>query len=153
MVESGIRAGVSQITNHYEKANNPYAENYDPSKPTKFLVYYDANALYSWAMSQSLPSRDLVFMDKKEVESFDVMSVEENGDTGYIMEVSLKYPKYLYEEHNCLPLVPVKRIIADEELSPYAQQLLRKLNGLSEEDPLPKWSKVEKKFNHIRGQT
>ena len=83
-------------------------------------------------------------MDKQEVESFDVMSVEENGYTGYIMEVSLRYPKYLHEERNCLPLAPVKRIIADEELSPYAQQLLRKLNGLSEEDPLPKRGKVEK---------
>ena len=115
MVESGIRGGVSQISNRFEKANNPYVENHDPSKPTKFLVYYDANALYSWAMGQLLPSRDFVFMDKQEVDSFDVMSVEENGDTGYIMEVSLRYPKYLHEEHNCLPLAPVKRIISDEE--------------------------------------
>ena len=37
MVESGIRGGVSQISNRYDKANNPYVGNYDPSKPTKFF--------------------------------------------------------------------------------------------------------------------
>ena len=144
MVESGIRGGVSQISNRYEKANNPYVKNYDQAKPTKYIMYYDANALYGWAMSQLLPSRDFVFMDKQEVENFDVMSVKENGDTGYIMEVSLRYPKYLHDEHNCFPLAPVKRLISDDELSPYAQQLLRKLYGLSEEDALPKRGKVEK---------
>ena len=144
MVESGIRGGVSQISNRYEKANNPYLEDYDQSKPNRYIMYYDANNLYGWAMSQPLPSRDFVFMDKREVECFDVMSVEENGHTGYIMEVSLKYPKHLHEEHNCLPLAPVRQIVSNEELSPYAEQLLRKLHGLSQEEPLSKRGKTEK---------
>ena len=144
MVESGIRGGISQISNRYEKVNNPYVKDYDQSKPNKFIMYYDANNLYGWAMSQLLPSRDFVFMDKREVECFDVMSVDENGDTGYIMEVSLKYPKHLHEEHNCLPLAPVRQVVSNEQLSPYAQQLLRKLHGLSPEEPLPKRGKTEK---------
>ena len=144
MVEAGIRGGISQISNRYEKANNPYLEDYDPSKKKKFLLDLDANNMYGWAMVHELPVRDFVFMDKREVERFDIMSVPENGDTGYILEVSLRYPKHLHDSHNCLPLAPVKRIITDEELSPYAKQLLRKLHGLSADDPLPKRGKVEK---------
>ena len=106
MVESGIRGGISQISNRYKKANNPYLEDYDPSKETKYLLDLDANNLYGWAMVHELPVRDFVFMDKREVERFDIMSVPENGDTGYIIEASLKYPKHLHNSHNCLPLAP-----------------------------------------------
>lgn len=144
MVESGIRGGISQISNRYEKANNPYVDDYDRSKPTKFLMYLDANNLYGWAMVQKLPVRDFAFMDKREVECFDVMSVPENGETGYILEVSLRYPQHLHNSHNSLPLAPVRQVISDKELSPYAKHLLRKLHGLSENDPLPNRGKVEK---------
>ncbi|MCG7869684.1 MAG: DNA polymerase, partial [Candidatus Thiodiazotropha taylori] len=144
MVESGIRGGISQISNRYEKANNPYLEDYDPSKASTYLLDLDANNLYGWAMVHKLPVRDFDFMDKRDVESFDIMSVPENGDTGYIIEASIRYPQHLHNSHNSLPLAPVKRAITDNELSPYAQKLLRKLYGLSEDDRLPKRGKVEK---------
>lgn len=144
MVESGIRGGVSQISNRYEKANNPYVEDYNRSKPTKYFMYLGANNLYGWAMVQKLPVRDFIFMDKREKECFDIMSVPENGETSYILEVSLKYPQYLHKSHTSLPLARVRQVISDKELSPYAQHLLRKLHGLSEDDPLPNRGKVEK---------
>jgi hypothetical protein len=144
MMESGIRGGVSQISNRYQKANNSYLQDYDPSQPTTFLQYLDANNLYGWAMVQPLPVRDFIFMEEKDIESFDVMSIPENGNTGFILEVSLHYPKHLHDSHNCLPLAPVRQSISNEDLSPYAKDLLRKLHGLSEEDPLPNRGKVEK---------
>lgn len=144
MVESGIRGGISQISNRYEKANNPYVADYDETKPRTWIQYLDANNLYGWAMVQKLPVSDFAFMNKEDVEGFDVMSVPENGETGWILEVSLGYPKRLHNTHNSLPLAAVRRVISDEELSPYAQHLLRKLHGLSKDDPLPNRGKVEK---------
>ncbi|MCG7879165.1 MAG: C2H2-type zinc finger protein [Candidatus Thiodiazotropha endolucinida] len=144
MVEAGIRGGISQISNRYVKANNPYVKDYDPSRPAKFIQYLDANNLYGWAMTQPLPIGHFDFMGKRDIEQFDVTSIPENGNTGFILEVSLKYPGHLHDSHNCLPLAPVKRVISNQELSPYTQQILRKLHGLSEEDPLPNRGKVEK---------
>ncbi|XP_052779407.1 uncharacterized protein LOC128216784 [Mya arenaria] len=126
MIEAGIRGGVSQISNRYKKANNKYVREYDPLQPTTFLQYLDANNLYGWAMVQPLPLRDFVFMNQKYIEAFDVMSIPEAGDTGYILEVSLHYPESLHDSHNCLPLAPVRRAISNEELSPVCETTAQK---------------------------
>ena len=56
MIETGLRGGVSYIANRYSKPNNKYLSDYDKNKYSSYLMYSDANALYSWNMSQSLPS-------------------------------------------------------------------------------------------------
>lgn len=103
MVELGIR---SQISNRYKKANNPHTQHYDSSQQTTYLQYLDANNLYGWAMVQPLPIGDFDFMEQKDIETIDVMSIPEEGGTGYILEVSLEYPEHLHDSHNCLPLAP-----------------------------------------------
>ena len=57
MVEHGIRGGIMQAAHQYASANNPYMEGlHDPEKKSSYLQYLDANNLYGWAMSQSLPT-------------------------------------------------------------------------------------------------
>ena len=57
MFERGIRGGITQSVHRWAQANNPYmGSEYDPSKPTRYLQYLDANNLYGWAMSQPLPT-------------------------------------------------------------------------------------------------
>ncbi|GFW55874.1 uncharacterized protein TNCV_4390171 [Trichonephila clavipes] len=79
-VEKGIRGGTSQCSNRYARANNKYLPNSEPSKPHNFLLYFDVNNLYGWAMSQSLPLNDFL----------DIDNINEKGGKGYILEVYLK---------------------------------------------------------------
>lgn len=43
--ELGLRGGVSMISKKYSIANHPEIQGYDPTKPTKSLIYLDANNL------------------------------------------------------------------------------------------------------------
>ena len=54
-IEKGMRGGISYIAKRYSKANNKYMQSYDAKKPSKYIIYLDANNLYGWATSQYLP--------------------------------------------------------------------------------------------------
>ena len=43
--EKGMRGGISYIANRHGEANNKYMTGYDSSKPSKYIMYLDANNL------------------------------------------------------------------------------------------------------------
>ena len=55
MFERVTWGAVSQISNRYAKANNPYLEGYDASKPTSYIMHVDANNIYECSMMENLP--------------------------------------------------------------------------------------------------
>ena len=55
MVEQGIRGGICHAILRYAKANNKYMKYYNKDEEESFLQYNDANNLYGFAMSESLP--------------------------------------------------------------------------------------------------
>ena len=87
-VEKGLRGGVYYIAKRYAKANNKYAENYDFKKPSTFITYLDMNSLYGQAMSEYLPHGGFEWL--KNVDGFDVNSMNEKSEIGYFLEVDLK---------------------------------------------------------------
>ena len=55
-IEKAKHGGIAMAGHRYFKANNPkIGRLFNPSKPTKWISYVDANNLYGWAMSQYLP--------------------------------------------------------------------------------------------------
>ena len=107
MFERGIRGGITHISKRYAEANNKYMKDYNPNNPSSYIQYLDANNLYSWAMSQKLPTHGFKWVD---YDKNDVINLLEKRDTnkGYIFEVDLEYPKKLWKSHNDYPLAPEK---------------------------------------------
>ena len=114
MFERGIRGGMTHISKRYSEANDKYMKDYNPDKPSKFIQYLDANNLYGWAMSQSLPTGGFKWMtnltkDKvMEILEKTNSSMNNSFKRGYIFEVDLEYPKELWKSHNDYPLAPEK---------------------------------------------
>ncbi|XP_070170883.1 uncharacterized protein [Polyergus mexicanus] len=79
---------------------------YDPSEPSSYLMYFDVNNLYGWAMCQSLPYENFLCVDN--VTSVDLMSVTSDSPIGYILEVDLAYPSNLHDSHADLPFCPTR---------------------------------------------
>ena len=121
-IESAIRGGVSMIAHRHAVANNGVGS--DITKPASYLAYWDANNLYGWAMSQSLPTGRFRWLDEAEVESFTsdkIVNIADDDDTGYFFEVDLEYPDHLHHLHNSLPLAPEKVTVDKDMYSPYAE--------------------------------
>ena len=55
MVENGIRGGICHAILRHSKANNKCMKDYNKGEEESFLQYNDANNLYGFAMSESLP--------------------------------------------------------------------------------------------------
>ena len=76
-------------------------------------------------MSEYLPYGEFRWV--KNVDGFDVMSINEKSDTGYLLEVNLDYSDELHELHNKYPLAPEKLAVSDM-LSTYCKKNADKYN-------------------------
>ena len=107
--EKGVRGGVSTITKRYTKANNRYmGKEYDPTKPSIYIPYLDANNLYGWAMSQPLPHSNFAWLSEKELNEMMADPTKINGCT---LEVDLGYSSALHDLHNDYPLAPESIVV------------------------------------------
>ena len=93
-IERGIRGGISTISNRYSLANNKYLPPhlYNPNEPSKYIMYLDANNLYGYAMSESLPVGGFRFLSYDEIRNFKLKSVGADDEIGYILDVDLGIP-------------------------------------------------------------
>ena len=140
--EKGIRGGISVISNRYSKANKKYmGQKYNKNKKSKYIMYFEANNLYGYAMSQSLPTGNFKFLDPI---NFDINKINENGKYGYMLEVDLEYPHELHDSHSDYPLAPERLLVDNNMLSQYSKEIKNKLDMGN--------SKVEKLVANLFGK-
>ena len=132
-IEKGIRGGISTVaTKRYSTANNNYCKGFDPTKPTTYIMYYDANSLYAAAMSRKLPTgkfqwrNDLITGCAAEIEKL-ILETTFDGNIERIYEVDLEYPKELHDMHNDYPLAPESMVVDTNLYSEYQVALANKL--------------------------
>ena len=88
-IEKGMRGGISYIAHRYSQANKKYMKNYYQKKPSKYIIYLDANNLYGWAMSQYLSTGGFKWLSEKQIDKINLATYEKNSKKGLIVEVDL----------------------------------------------------------------
>ena len=96
IIMENIRGGISSVS------RRKWLKEDDSNS----IFYFDANNLYGWSMSQSLPYNDFQYIDVKGDILNLILSYDLNGEYGYILTVDLLYPKHLHNDHNELPFLP-----------------------------------------------
>lgn len=103
MIQSGIRGGITQAINRNCTANNKYLKDYDSTKPSVYLGYYDANALYTWSMAANkMPYKNFKWINPAELP--DLLSIPLDGNKTYILEIDFIYEEKLHDLHYDFPL-------------------------------------------------
>ena len=122
-IEKGTRGGISYIANRFGEANNKYMKEYNKEKPSKCIMYLDANNLYGYAMSQYFPTSGFKWLTEKQIDKIMKKTILPDNKKGYILEVDLEYPEELHELHNDYPLAAEKMKVTKDMLSPYCKTI------------------------------
>ncbi|CAG8852912.1 8146_t:CDS:2, partial [Gigaspora margarita] len=135
--EKGIRGGITMVSNRQVKANNPQCPDFNPNteeaikKLYTWLLYVDANALYTGAMMQAIPTGGHRWITPEETpDLFNKISkceISNDADKGYILEVDIDYPYKLYKAHTSYPLAPENIKISKKEMSKCEQEIINDL--------------------------
>lgn len=126
-IEKGIRGGISSISTRHCLSNNKYMTDFDSTKPSTFIAYWDMNNLYGYAMTQPLPVGEFTWMGDEQILKFDVTAIPDDSDYGYIVEADLDYPDHLHDLHSDYPLLPEHMTVTEDMISPYTKTQLKKL--------------------------
>ena len=123
--ETGTRGGISVVSKRHSKANNPLLIDFNENERLIYLMYLDMNSLYGFAMMQSLPMGEFVWLTEKEIAEIDIcyiLSLLDDGPYGYIFVVDLTTPVELHDKFNAYPLAPEHLEIDESMLSPFQQE-------------------------------
>lgn len=129
-MRKGIRGGLTQCCKRYSKANNKYLKDFDPSKPSTYLMYLDANNLYGWAMSQYLPYGNFKWVEEKDfiTDPKAILEFKEDSDKGYYYDADVEYPIDLHDAHNDLPFCAENKKVGGAKYNKLVADLTSKQN-------------------------
>ncbi len=135
--EACVRGGISMIPNRYGEGYNRYTkkEFTNERKDESYIVYYDANGLYSSAMCSHLPTGDYKWIRpgaKFDSITQDIlkMKIPNDNSRGYMVEVDIHTPEDLHDLMNDYPCAPEPVEIKEPMMSDFALKLKRVVTNL-----------------------
>ena len=96
-VGSTKRGGTSIICRGHSETNNKFLKSYDPSNPSKNIMYLDANNLYEHSMMQLLPTEIFDWVIPK---NFNPDNFYDDGSIGSFLELDRDYFDELHYLHS-----------------------------------------------------
>ena len=118
---------MSFIGKRYAEANNMYMKNFDETKESTYLMYFDANSLYSWAMCNDLPVGGFKWVQTEDKNEFMNRKIEEKNYNVFV-ECDITYPEELHDLHNDYPLAPERMVIDNKfKKSTYLESIITKI--------------------------
>ena len=120
--ESSIRGGYVNAIKNYIELNNKNLDNFDPSKPISSAAILDVNSLYPTTMVNKLPYGELEELTESEIDGFDIMSIEADGDYAYALLVDYSIPDATKLETDELPLSIHKMTVTEDDISSWSKK-------------------------------
>ena len=111
LLENNIRGGISSVM----------GDRYVKSDDNKKILYIDANNLYGWAMSESLPYDEIKLDNNINLE--DILNTPDDSDIGYFVEVDLKYPDNIKQKTKNFPFAPENKKINPDNFNDYMKEI------------------------------
>ena len=108
------------LSTRHAHANSPsFPDTYDSSLSNRIFISLDANNLYGWAMSQSLPTHGYRFLQQGVISALKLQELSDGAEDSYIFEVDLHYPT-----HNHLDdyLLSPESLVIDRSIYSSTQQ-------------------------------
>ena len=122
LIERHKRGGLCFVgSKRHVAANNIYVADYDPSKPSNYLIDFDANSLYGGSMSKPLPYRDLILED--DITLSKIVNTDLDAKRGYIVECDLHFPRELHGKFREFPPCPELLTPSTEWFSEYQMEV------------------------------
>ena len=102
-------------------------DKYVKSDENKTILYIDANNVYGWAMSESLPYDEIgtwhvhpdLYLNKLEKS----LNTPDDSDIGYFIEVDVIYPDNIKEKTKYFPFCPAKKTIPKDKSDDYMKKI------------------------------
>ena len=111
LLENNIRGGISSVM----------GDRYIKSDKNKKILNIDANNLYGWAMSESLPYDETKLDNNVNLE--DILNTRNDSDIGYFVEVDLKYPDNIEQKTKNFPFAPENKKINPDISNDYMKEI------------------------------
>src|SRR6185437_2273514 len=112
---------------------------FNPSKPTTWISYVDANNLYGWAISQYLPignykwevSRKYLEDNRNEQKKYlnKILNTKADAKRGYFLKINAHFPIKTHEYLSDLPPAVENMTVNKNMLSPHTTELVNSLDG------------------------
>ena len=124
--ERGIRGGMTFVNKHLVR-NERITHN--DTELIQHLAYIDQNNLYGNSLRKPLPHSEFCWVeDLSEFTRDFILSLDEEGEQGYTLEVDLGYPEHLHHSTADFPLAPESGEITHDMFTDFMKAFHQTIN-------------------------